>query len=283
MQAFRRRIVFCTGAFILCASLAVGHELRFFMLTASPDYENVLARQPDGLKLTLTLPKNHFYQGEIMEATLTYSNFGKDSYAIWLAKGDRSGRIQDIRFFGYDERGAAVDDPIGWIYSEGFAGGGPGQHKDLGIASMTLAVNQWLRFDHPGTYTISAITTNVRQSNPAMKLIGPIVSNKITVTITPLPPDEEKRIIADSMQKIEAGYDREDSPMSSAERNEDNAHEKAYAAEPAIATWRYLQTPAARAALRSRLDKTPEYMLADRLGMRTVFLSAARFCQIPGV
>ena len=237
-------------------------------IVPNPDYDAILADQPAGLRLTMTLPKDHFYQGEKIAATLTYSNTGKDSYAALIMRGDRSGRVQDVRFFGQDEHGAPVADPIGWIYMRGISGGGPTQSKELkdgSSAENTLIINQWLRFDHPGTYTIFAEAANVRTETVTATNYDKsahLVSNKFTITITPLPPDQEKTIVDDALLQIVAAYDRHDDPKLTHAANEDKAHTMAYSAVPAIETLRYLQTPLARAALRSRLDKTPEYMLA---------------------
>ncbi len=248
----------------LCGAVLSKGQDRFAPIKAS-DYDRLLAKRPPDLKLTLTLPKDHFYQGEIIEATLTYSNAGKNPYVVPLAPGDRSGRVQNVHFYGQDSHGIAVEDPIGWIYFEGFSGGGRVAIKNLGTAANTLIMNQWLRFDHPGAYRVFAQTTNVRPGSEN-SINGEnslsLVSNKVALTITPLPPGQETQIVADALHKIEAGYRREDSPQLSADQNEENAHNRAYAAEPAIATLRFLQTPGARAALRSRLDQTPEYMIA---------------------
>ncbi|HEY0256194.1 MAG TPA: hypothetical protein VGC39_02030 [Candidatus Methylacidiphilales bacterium] len=232
-----------------------------------PDYDAICAHSQPGLQLTLTLPKDHFFQGEIVNATLTYSNSGMNPYTVSLARGDRSGRLMDVHFFGKGAGGAVVEDPIGWIYMQVLFGGGPVQLKELKdgtTATISLPINQWLRFDHPGTYTIFADTTTVHAGTG--EAAGPLgspqlVSNRVTITITPLPADEEKKIITDAMQRIDAGYHREDSPNLSASVNEENAEHSAFAVQPDIEILRYLQTPAARAALRSRLDKTPEFMI----------------------
>jgi hypothetical protein len=263
MAALRGIIAFC--ALCLPAGLLTAQDSRLFSWPDAPTYEKALASQPKDLTLTVTLPKDHFYQGEIINATLTYSNSSNENYKVTLAKGDRSGRVQDIRFFGGDDHQTAVEDPIGWIYYRGFFGGGRVEIKSLGTGSVTLIMNQWLRFDHPGIYTVFAISTAVRpekQASPNVDNSIQLVSNKITLTITPLPADQEKKIVDDATQNIDAGYHREDAPDLTAAANDDKAHEKAYAVEPDIEILRYLQTPLARAALRARLDKTPEYMIA---------------------
>lgn len=250
---------------VLCANWVwAGQITHPFSLMEPPDYDNVLKTQPHDLHLTLTLPKDHFYQGEIIPVTLTYSNTGKDPYVAFLPNGDRSGRVQNVHFWGQDEHGQPVNDPIGWIFSMAISGGGPTPIENIGTASVTLTINQWLRFDHPGTYTVYADTISVhpgdKQTVKFQDTIN-IVSNKIAVTITPLPPDEEKKIVDDATQKIDAGYSWDASPEASHVQNEDLAREKAHTAEAAIEILRYLQTPAARAALRSRLDKIPTYTI----------------------
>ncbi len=228
-----------------------------------PDYDRLLAAQPPGLSLKITLPKDHFYQGEIIEATLTYGNEGKEAREVTLNTIDRSGRAQDVRFFGRDEHGAAVDDPVGWIYLHGYMGGGAGWKTvslhDGGTGSVTLTMNQWLRFDHPGTYTVYAVSTAVESAGARRLENDPIVSDKITLTITPLDPAEEKRIVDGAVAKIDEGYRLDDG----VEPGDEKARKKAYAVEPELAKLRYLQSPLARAALRAGLDRIPRYALAD--------------------
>ncbi len=266
------RAAFCPSVFaaIFLVLSTARSEANFDLggIVPIPDYNAVLAHQPADVQLTITFPKDHYYQGEMIAATLTYSNTGKAPYTAWIAPGDRSGRIQDIRFFGVDDRGTPVDDPIGWIYMTVISGGGMGQNKELkdgSTATTTLNVNQWLRFDHPGTYTVFAEAANVRPDVPHVLNTDDsahLVSNKVTLTITPLAPEQEKVIVDDAMRLIETAYDRHDDPNLTKAANDENATKMAYAATPAIEILRYLQTPAARAALRSRLDKTPEYMIA---------------------
>ena len=128
-------------------------------LETPPDYNKFLAEQPPGLRLTLTLPKDHFYQGEVIHATLTYTNTGKDVREVEL---NGNGRADSVRFFGSDEHGTAVDDPIAWCST---LHGGATTIKSLhdgDSGSVTLTMNEWVRFDHPGTYTVFAISTAVQ-------------------------------------------------------------------------------------------------------------------------
>lgn len=218
------------------------------------------------------MEKKRYYQGEVIEATLTYANTSTSAFSVELAQSDRSGRIQHTQFIGYDTQGKPVEDPIGWIYQQGIFGGGRVDMPELGTASISLPINQWLRFDHVGTYTIVAQTTNVLSPKD-----GPVklISNKVAIEIMPLPTDEERRIIAQATREIEEGYRRRDRAELRAERNTELAAQKARAARPAIATLRYLQTPAARAALRQRLNLTPMYELADgSFALRAAFLGA---------
>jgi len=260
------RALFLLATFLALTFAADAFDEIAFQAGA-PDYAKVRAAQPAGLSLELTLPKASFYQGEIIRGTLTYKNSGSVTWVAILAQGDRSGRVQDVRFFGADDQGREVEAPIEWVYRSGpMIGGGRIREASLGTGTVTLIANQWLRFDHPGTYTIFAESAAVRSGGTPYKNESNapllLVSNKVTVTITPLDPTQETRIVAEAAHAIDDGYQLANQIGRDAAVNDDRASRMVYAAEPAIATLRYLQTPAARAALRARLDKTPEIMLA---------------------
>src|SRR5271170_7806797 len=60
----------------LCCLLAA--ELTSIGQMGAPNlgWDDIRKSQPAGLQLRMTLPKTHFYQGEIINATLEFSNTG---------------------------------------------------------------------------------------------------------------------------------------------------------------------------------------------------------------
>ncbi len=190
--------------------------------------------QPEGLDFKMTLPKDHFYQGEIIEATLYWRNNSKEPFHIWAGKYDRSGRITDLGFLAKDSIGNFMPDPAAWYFMKGGERGGAGQVDSLGTWSFTLPVNQWLRFDKPGTYTIYAWSSRVHKgdidiTHPMQTEKVDLVSDPITLTIEPLQLDVEKAVIEDAKARIARGGEDE--------------------AKASLAKLLYLQTPAARAQL----------------------------------
>ena len=264
----------CKGALVVCLLVLVlgraagqSAALELSELETPPDYDKFLAKQPPGLRLKLTLPKDHFYQGEVIHATLTYTNTGKDAREVEL---NEEGHLDTVRFFGRDAHGTAVADPIAWCSSP--SGGGAMDLKSLhdgSSASVTLPMNEWLRFDHPGTYTVFAISAAVQSDQERFPrqpgLDAPLISDKVTITITPLDPEEEKRVIARATQAIAAEYRWEHLSDVDRGRDERESQEEMLAHEADIAALRYLQTPAARAGLRAGLDKNPQYQMHTEL------------------
>jgi len=171
-------------------------------------WQAVRDRQPAGLHLTLTLPKTSYYLGGIISAKLVFSNDTKDPYHMWMESYDRSGRIPDISFRAEDGDGAEVGDPLKWYLANyGFFGGGIGNFTDLGTWSIELPANQWLKIEKPGTYKLYARSTRVQpgdkdvpydRQRPAVEL----VSDPVTITIVPLPADEEKVVIAQARKDL---------------------------------------------------------------------------------
>ena len=198
----------------------------------TPNWREVRKLQPGELQLKMTLPKDHFYQGEIINAALEFSNTSATPYHVWIGTSDRSGRITDTAFFANDATGVPVVDPLKWYFMMGGFGGGLGNYKELGNWSITLPANQWLRFDKPGVYTLFAWSNRVQKGeiahSPERAVLVPLVSDKVQITIDPLPPDAEKQIIAQAREKIASG---------------------GKPAGEAIEQLRYLGTPAAGAEL----------------------------------
>jgi hypothetical protein len=221
-----------------------------------PEWRSIRQSQPEGLQLKLTLPKDHFYQGEMIKASLEFSNLSPTPYHLWTGNYDRSGRIPDIAFYAQDVAEQPVPDPLAWYFVMGGMGGGMGNFQDLGKWTIALPVNQWLRFDKPGVYTLYAWSNRV-QKGPKQHPPGlahrdagiPLVSDKVEITIDPLSSEMEQQIIAQAKTDIARGGGL---------------------AAPALARLRYLQTPAARAEL------IP--LLADR---NLAFDAAMGLCAAP--
>lgn len=217
-------------------------------------WQAIRRKQPAGLQMSLSLPKTRYHLGERIPATLIFANEPKDPYYTWIGTYDRSGRISDIVFHAEDEHGAPVDDPLDYyLHHFGLMGGGLGNNQDLGLWKITLAANQWLRFEKPGTYKLYATSSRVRPGHKDDRRdVAPpsidLVSDPIEITIDPLSAEEEKAIIAEATRVLAASHSR-------------GWDEAAFSA---VQQLRFLQTPAANEALLPLID-TPwghEAMLA---------------------
>lgn len=93
--------------------------LAQFLTPETVDWQEVRARQPEGLVLTIDLPKTTFRQGEVVDAMLTFRNTSSTPYHLWVGTGDRSGRIPDIAFYAVDAKGKSVADPLRWYFERG--------------------------------------------------------------------------------------------------------------------------------------------------------------------
>ena len=209
----------------------------------------VRAGQPSGLSLELKLPKTDFYQGEIIPATLVFTNASTNPYHLWIGTYDRSGRITDIGFHAVNEHGEPVTDPLQWYFkSNGFLGGGLGNFRDLGQWSITLTANQWLRFDKPGTYRLYAWSNRphpgkMDDSNGSNYFIN-LVSDIATIRVVPLPEQQAKTIMEETSAELKTG-------------GKDAAR--------AVEILRYLPIPAAQQQLLELLDG--EYSFAASMGL----------------
>jgi hypothetical protein len=209
-----------------------------------PSWQDVRDKQPAGVHLVMTLPKTRFHMGEVITATLSFEYDDKEAWHFSGPSGGRSGRVTDVAFRGQGEDGAPIPDPLDWYFKNDLLmGGGGGTQKKLEPGKFSLAANQWLQFEKPGSYKLyawsSCLTPGERkppdepQNQPAE-----LVSDPVTITIDPLTADEEQRIIAEAMQVL-AGPEQGgpfDPRFDAMER------------------LRFLQTPAARDALLQLVD-----------------------------
>ncbi len=187
------------------------------------DWQVIRNAEPPGLGLRVELPKTTFYQGEIIPATLVFTNTGP-LREIWTGTSDRSGRLPDMVFIATDEAGQRVADPLEWYRLRTFFSGGGADYAPLGEWRITLVANEWLRFDRPGRYTLFAASARPYETAGITKL----VSDPVAITIAPLSQEDERRITTTAAREVEL-------------------HDQW--AQEAITTLRHLGTPASRAAL----------------------------------
>ena len=179
--------------------------LAAFLLGESPEVP--------GLKLEILLPKKTYEIGEPIEITLKHSYSGEERLAIWHVTYDRCGRIMDFGFTAKDEEGDAVPDPIGG-HLGGFGGGmrssgplAPGRHWE-----QPVVVNEWLRFDRPGRYRVTAWSGVVgydtgETGDPSGEAI-PLTSDPVEIEIVARDPKRTDARLAKAKEGLAAEDDR---------------------------------------------------------------------------
>ncbi|MEZ0295242.1 MAG: hypothetical protein ACAI35_02170 [Candidatus Methylacidiphilales bacterium] len=200
-QIFLKSLRMGVAVIIATAVVVMGSaEARAQFITEqqlSAGWDDVRKQQPPELQLKLTLPKTRFYRGEVIRGKLTFINTSdKIPYHMWTGTYNRGGRICDIIYRAQDSTGKEVVDPLEGQMTDH---GGMGNFTDLGEWSIELPVNEWRRFDQPGVYTIYATSSRVttgknEPGNSGRKQIA-LVSDKVQITIDPLPKEEETKIL----------------------------------------------------------------------------------------
>lgn len=197
------------------------------------DWKKVRAQQPNGLHLSLRVPKISYYQGEIIEATLTFTNTSSTPYKIWT--GGRSVRLPDVAFHATDIGGNFAADPLNrYTRGIGLDGGGPGGEIQLGTWETRCPLNEWLSFPYPGVYKIFAYSVRVESLGTLGGAPVELVSDPVFITIEPLSQENDVAIVTQAASLLNGDPE---------------------SAIRAAMILRYLNTPLARAALFPHLQE----------------------------
>jgi hypothetical protein len=158
-------------------------------------HRQLIARNPEGLTFILKLKdsRTQFHVGEKIRLELSFSSSLPDTYAFDNATYDRSGRLE-IDGFVVDPTDA-VSDPLSDYYHKnlGHMMGGLRGIDALRTTSqlITYDLNEWLRFEKPGTYRLYVISHRVTKGEPNHSGNTPVapVSNLVEFEI--IPPNRE--------------------------------------------------------------------------------------------
>jgi hypothetical protein len=194
---------------------------------------NVSGAQAESAAVKLTVrAKNDqttFRIGELIELELSFSSTSSNTYQFNTATYDRSGRLGSESYQVEPKTG--WDDPLEMYFQSygGFIGGGLHGIDRLSTQPKIIHrdLNEWVRFNQPGKYRV--VVTSSRVSANAKP--ETVQSEEIWLTIVPATAEWQ----AATLQKALAILDDDHRSAS------------------AIATLRYLGTPAAAAAMARRL------------------------------
>lgn len=199
-------------------------------------WKELRSKQPAALHLKLTLPKAQFSQGEIIDATLEYSN--DDSIKPYSLQVNTDWIIFDT----VDEKGALKQghSPMSdarWLldhYNHEYLSA----EKTIGYFSLKQPVNYTIHFDKPGVYTLCVRSKIAKGAYTNSTDTTTLVSNTITITILPLSPENESNLIAAALKKIKDNSPSDDPNTYHPDKIKD-----------AIMELAFMQTPSSQDAL----------------------------------
>ncbi len=146
---------------VVAALLGVSPAGAQFGVGAPPEIvEKARAKWPD-LHFEIVTPRSSYALGEAIPVTIRYRNEGKPGLRVTVVTYDRSGRIEEFGFAGSDAAGQKVRDPSPF---RGGMMGGLRTEQALGRYEQTVSLNEWLSFDRPGHYEITAGRTSSKKS-----------------------------------------------------------------------------------------------------------------------
>jgi len=183
-------------------------SLVFFLLSALLDlFPFQLPSAVDRnvvLQASLASDQTQFHIGERIPLRLAFSSAVANRYEINMAKYDRSGRMNYEQFELSPGTGAV--DPL--QSRLGGIGGGLTNFQFLSPEpwTITLNLNEWLRFTQPGTYRLSVNSYRVSVKDSASGLgTSPILvrSNEVTFKIVPATKDWQRKILTEAVAVLD--------------------------------------------------------------------------------
>jgi len=173
-----------------------------------PEAGNVEA--DPGVQLHLPTSSTQFRCGEVIPLELTFSSTTPNRYQINMAQYDRSGRMNYEQFLLDPKEGTS--DPLQLYFNSawGFIGGGLTGFNFLSTSPTTiqLDLNEWVRFDQPGTYRLSVISRRVSDTRASDNPHGGLVeltSNVVDLQITSPDPAWQHAQLMEIREKLERG------------------------------------------------------------------------------
>ena len=174
------------------------------ILQAAPAAQQPAA--PVTLTVRLTEDRRQFRPGEIIPIALEFSSDTAKRFAVDGATYDRSGRLTLDEFV--IDRIDDVSDPLLDYFGSigGGVGGGIRGMGRLGEKPYTvrLELNEWFRFDKPGTYTLAVRSRRVTDESVTPHAIVPVESNTVSFEILPREAAWEASVLADARKLADA-------------------------------------------------------------------------------
>jgi hypothetical protein len=196
------------------------------------------------LHVSIATDRHEFHVGEAIPLQLSFSSAVTDRYEVNMARYDRSGRMDYEHFSVSPETGAV--DPLA-NYPGGLGGGLTSfQFLTLTPWTITLYLNEWVRFTRSGVYRLTLTSDRVHVRDPENPTgARPVTarSNVITLKIIRSTPAWQDHIFA----KTRAVLDQ--SPPTRPQDLEQYTNSR----REALETLRFLGTPEATRELATRM------------------------------
>jgi hypothetical protein len=213
------------------------------------------------LMVTTEGQRSTYQIGERIPIDLSFTGPGNKQFEITMSSYDRSGRMAYEQFDV--EPNSGWSDPLALYFGSqrSFMGGGL---SSLGVLSPTptvmhLNLNEWIRFDQPGSYTVVVTSHRVGDSLDANRTISHpsdllLKSNPIHLKIVPANNTWQKAKLAAIIDELSTH------PVA--------AGIQSPAREAAVADLRYLGTPQAAQVMAQHLrDDEPTMMYQCAFGL----------------
>jgi hypothetical protein len=180
------------------------------------DQKAASALNPSDLHFAITLAScpgpapARFFAGEPITVTLTFSSDTPKKYRLDKGLYDRSGRMTTEDWIL--DRSDTVDPLVDYFASGFMSLGGVRQMPilDTKPETVTFALNEWHRFDHPGHYRLYVTSHRIESEGPDGKRLGfAPTSNVIEFDVVPLGPDDAARLLTEAVKLADSTKDDE--------------------------------------------------------------------------
>lgn len=240
-----------TGAY-LCLSFAV--LLQFASLSETQEEEASLSFQTANEQST-------FHVGERVPLKLTFTSPNDTDYRIEPMIGRRGAEF-DCNRFEVVSPAKGWSDPLEMYFKQDLMRTGHGWSWPTLIRSKPVTgavdLNEWIRFDEPGDYTIrvsSFCVSKIKAPSPHL------LSGTIELHIVPASPEWQNEKFKSIQQNLD-WYDKPTADEDEAESSQAQWQRRGELVESAQADLKYLATPAAIDEMTLRL-RSEKYNFAD--------------------
>ena len=163
---------------------------------------------PVTLAIRIAGDRRQFRPGEIIPLELEFNSVVPKRFVVDGATSDHSGRLT-IDEFRIEPDDRVIDPMLDYFASIGGAMGGG--IRGIGVLGekpyiVELELNDWFRFDEPGTYRMSVRSRRVTDEAlaGAAQSVVPVESNTISFEILPRDPEWEAAEVSAALQILDA-------------------------------------------------------------------------------